>query len=698
MSQVSTARVRDAGQDNTADVRDAGQDNTADVRDAGQDNATQNGVTSTHRATSDSVEIELISTAQRTTFAAVLLVAAGLYLWALDTTGTVNVYYAQAVSAGSQSWSAMFFGSLDTGNFITVDKPPLSLWVQSLSVRLFGFNEWALLVPQALAGLGTIWLTHDAVRRIWGNWAGIAAAAALAATPVTVAMTRSNLPDTVMTLCMVAGAWMLTRAFISTSQSMPWLLGAFAMVGLGFEAKMLQAWIVLPAFGAAYLFFGPSRWIVRFRQLSLAGLLCLVVSFAWAAAVDLWPGETPWIGGSTDGSVIDLVVGYNGLGRVFGDVGTNVVANRFDAGPSWLRLFNTDNGHQVAWLLPAAAASMTIGAAVAARTRNRLTAAGVTLWGGWMATHVIVFSQAEGIYHPYYTSALAPALAALVGAGIVLAWHWRHEWSVVAAVSATTVGSAALVWMLFERASWNTWIGPLALVASAIAAATMVAGSATARAGIFRIGLVGGLGAVLVAMTTYAGASLVTEPDDGGSPTAGPATIEASGPGGGRNAAGQDGQQAAPDNTAPDNTAPDNTATNQAAAAGGQAANGGGGRGNDDGGDVDELTNWLIQQWDGETWIVAVTGNETAAPISLAGDGAPVMTMGGFSGTDPTPTADELAQYVADGELRYVLAGSGPGGDDQDVVAERTAWIESSCTPVSDAPVNGLVDCATIDT
>lgn len=661
------------------------------------------------------------TTAQRAALAGVLAVAATLYLWALDATGTVNDYYAQAVSAGSNSWSAMFFGSLDTANFITVDKPPLSLWVQSASVRLFGFNTWALLVPQAIAGVGTVWLTNDAVRRIWGRWAGVTAAAALAVTPIMVAMTRSNLPDPVMILCLTAGAWMLTRALMDEDRPLPWLVGAFAMVGLGFEVKMLQAWIVLPSFGLAYLFFGPRRWVDRIRESAIAGTVTLVVSFAWAAAVELWPGNTPWIGGSEDGSVFDLIFGYNGLGRIFGQGGDGGGGgNMFDAGVSWLRMFNLDNAHQIAWLLPAALAAIVLGVAVARSTASRLVAAGITLWGGWTLTHYVVFSRAEGIYHPYYTSAMSPAIAALVGAGAIMAWQWRDRIGVVAATAATLVGSSVLAWWLFDRADWNTWVGPVATVAALLAAAAMMGGHWVGSSRLIRAGLAAGLVVVFSAMGIYSGASLASANESNGSPSAGPAGTASFGSGAaGRSAAGlpqaggaglvQPG--AVPDDIDPD-ALPDRGAPPTGSDSSAIPDTG------DISGDVDPsaqadagrpvgdqvqdsaaLAQWLIEQWDGETWIVAVNSTNTASPITISADGAPVMTMGGFNGSDPTPTAAELAQYVADGEVRFVLntGSGGPGTGDSSVATERSAWVAANCTLLTDAPTDGLYDCASED-
>jgi 4-amino-4-deoxy-L-arabinose transferase-like glycosyltransferase len=343
---------------------------------------------------------------------------------------------------------------------------------------------------------------------------------------------------------------------------------------------------------------------------------------------------------------------------------------------------------------------------------------------------VLVFSLAEGIYHPYYTSALAPAIAALVGAGAAMVWQRRAERGVVGATAVVLVGSAALTWYLFDRASWNTWIGPTVTVVAALAAAGLLFGSVVGHERSLRYGLGGGLVALLVAMGVYAGASVVTDNTLIMSPSAGPAGMASSGPGGSGGPGGQpgylgvggpgggpgdgglapdgfpgtDGQLAPPglDDLADGQLAPpgvddlpDGTAQGTAPGASGLPGAGPSGGLIDS---ADELADWLLDRWEGETWIVAVSTTNTASPITLAGDGAPVMTMGGFNGADPTPTADELAQFVADGEVRFVVASgvSGPGGGQASgqVAAERTAWVESNCALVDDAPIEGLYDCA----
>ena len=238
-----------------------------------------------------------------------------LYLTGLSRNGWANDFYAAAVQAGSTSWKAFFFGSFDASNFITVDKTPASLWVMELSARLFGLNYWSLLVPQALAGVASVAVLYAAVRRWYGPWAGLLAGAALAVTPVAALMFRYDNPDALLVLLMTVGAYAVVRAVESGRTG--WLVLAGTTLGFGFLTKMLQAFLVLPAFGLAYLAAGPRRLPARLLQL-LAGLAAVVVSAGWwVAAVMLTPAASrPYVGGSTNDSILELALGYNGLGRL----------------------------------------------------------------------------------------------------------------------------------------------------------------------------------------------------------------------------------------------------------------------------------------------------------------------------------------------------------------------------------------------
>src|SRR4051812_5326555 len=360
----------------------------------------------------------------RVSFIGVLVLAAALCLWNLTISGYSNEYYAAAARAGSESWKAWFFGAIDPGSFITVDKPPLSLWLMGLSSRIFGFSSFSMLLPQALCTIAAVGLLFATVRRVAGDAAGLIAGLALAISPIAIAVARVNNPDALLVLLLVASAYLTVRA-IETGRG-KYLAWAGAVVGLAFMTKMLQGWMVVPALAAAYLWAGKPSLLVRLRQLALAGLTMVVVSAAWPVAVTLWPGSKPYIGGSTDGSIWNLIFGYNGFGRIFGEGGGMGGGGgpTFGGSAGLLRVFNAQVGAPIAWLLPLAGVALVFGLWATRRApRSDIRRAGLVLFGVWALVHVLVFSTQQGIFHPYYVSALAPAVAALAGMGVVNLWH-----------------------------------------------------------------------------------------------------------------------------------------------------------------------------------------------------------------------------------------------------------------------------------
>ncbi len=294
---------------------------------------------------------------------AILVLAAGLYSWNLSGAG-LNSYYSAAVLSGTESWKAWFFGSLDAGNFLTVDKPPFALMVMGLSCRLLGYGTWQMMLPLILAALATIWVLHSCVKRVWGHGAAAIAALVLALTPITVAINRDNNPDTLLVFLMVGGAALALRAV--RDGRLPPLLGSAVCFGLAFNTKMLQGYIALPAVFVVYLYATDLGWAKRIRNLALAAVALAVASFWWAAAVSLVPAsERPYIGGSTDGTAWDLIMGYNGLGRIFGGDGNMGGGGGGGGGFSGTagigRMFNDVLGGQISWLLPFAGIALVAG-------------------------------------------------------------------------------------------------------------------------------------------------------------------------------------------------------------------------------------------------------------------------------------------------------------------------------------------------
>jgi 4-amino-4-deoxy-L-arabinose transferase-like glycosyltransferase len=592
----------------------------------------------------------------RPAFAGILAVAALLCLWNLTINGWSNEYYAAAARAGSESWKAWFFGSLDPGSFITVDKPPLALWLMGLSARVFGFSSFSVLLPQALCTIAAVGVLFATVRRVLGPTAAIVAAAALAITPVTVAIGRVNNPDALLVLLLVASAYLLVRALESGRTKYLVLCGA--VVGLAFMTKMLQGWMVVPALAAAYLLAGPPALLTRVRQLALAGVAMVAASAAWPVAVALWPGSTPYIGGSEDGSVWNLILGYNGFGRLTGGEGGGMGGGGFGGSAGLLRMFNEQVGGQVAWLLPLAAVGLVAGLWMTRRApRTDLRRAGLVLFGVWAVVHVAVFSSQQGIFHPYYVSALAPAVAALAGGALVVLGAWaRRSWTGLAVLDVTLAGSA---WLAVELLGRTPDFAPWLRVAIPVAAALALLASPMLRLGRDRRLLAVGAVAAVVALgagpASYSIAS-VGRSLSGNNVIAGPASAGGGGMGGG----------------ARPSSSPPSGASQPARPSGGM---GGGSLGS-------EAIAWLQANQGSATYLLAAVGSQSTSQI-IIDTGEPVVTIGGFGGRDPAPTVSQLEQLVADGELKYVLlSGSGAGGS-----SDITTWVQEHGTAVDDVSV-----------
>ncbi|MEV6157521.1 glycosyltransferase family 39 protein [Nonomuraea sp. NPDC052129] len=401
----------------------------------------------------------------RWALAGLLTATAVLYIWGLNASGWANAFYSAAVQAGTQSWKAFFFGSSDAANAITVDKTPASLWPMELSARIFGLNSWSILVPQALMGVATVGVVYAAVRRRFPAWAALIGGAVMAVTPVAVLMFRFNNPDALLVLLLTVAGYCVVRA--QEKAGTRWLVLAGACIGFAFLAKMLQAFVVLPGFALVYLITAPTTVGRRFWQLVLAGVAMVVSAGWWLVAVALVPAaDRPYIGGSQTNSVLELALGYNGIGRLNG--GDYGGLGNLNQQAGWWRMFDTEAGGQISWLLPAA---LVLLAAVAwltrAAPRTDPVRAQVAVWGSWLVVTGLIFSLMQGIFHAYYTVALAPAIAVLVGSGVALLWE-RRAHRALALAAAVTAGWG---YVLLSRSSeWNSWLGPIVLVAGLAAA------------------------------------------------------------------------------------------------------------------------------------------------------------------------------------------------------------------------------------
>ncbi|MGL4744519.1 MAG: ArnT family glycosyltransferase [Dermatophilaceae bacterium] len=659
-----------------------------------------------------------------------LLVLTGVaYLYNLTANDWANAFYSAAAQAGSESWTALFYGSSDSGNSITVDKPPASLWAMALSVKVLGLSSFSILLPQVLMGVGTVAVAHATVRRRFGHSAALLAGAVLALTPVAVLMFRFNNPDALLTLVMALAIWAALRAI--EAGSVRWIALAGAFAGLGFLTKSLQVLLVVPAVALVWVLCADTTW----RRRLVGGLASsgafLVAAGWWVAVVELVPASMrPYIGGSQSDSFLELTFGYNGLGRLDGTEvgrvggGGGGGGGPFSDGTGLFRMFDGVIGGQVAWLLPTALLLLLAGLWFRGRApRTDVRRAAYLAMGAWLLVTLFVFSFMQGIFHEYYTVALAPAIAALVGMGAGEAWERRGTAAGALTLSAATAASTVWAYVLLGRTSaYGDWLRFSVLTVGLVAAAAFLLTDRMLR----RTGAAVAGGAVVAALagpaaysastlaTGHSGSIVYAGPADaasagrfpGGMPRGGfpggqpPAGMPGGGgtaqggPGGtpgGRGGAAQGGGNGGMPQGGPGGMPQGGTGGMPQGGTGGTAAGGGGGGGGGGmGGLLDattpdaEVIAALQTDADSYTWVAAAVGSQNAAGLQLTTE-EPVMAIGGFNGSDPSPTLAEFQQYVADGEIHWFLAGGGfrnqQGGSSNST--EIAEWVAATFAEVT---------------
>lgn len=542
-------------------------------------------------------------------FGVLLAATAVLYLWNLSASGWANAFYSAAAQAGARDWTAMLFGSSDAANGITVDKTPAALWVTDLSVRVFGLDSWSILVPQALMGVAAVAVLYAAVRRVSGPLPALLAGAVLALTPVAALMFRFNNPDALLVLLLVVAGYCATRA-CEPDAGRWWLVAAGVAVGFGFLAKMLQALLVLPGFGVAYLVAGRGSLSRRVGTLAGAAAAMVLAGGWYLALADVWPAASrPYIGGSQHNSIVELALGYNGFGRLTGNETGGLGNLNHDVGPG--RLFGFGMGLDIAWLLPAALICLGAGLLLSRHVpRTDATLAALLSWGGWLVVTAVVFSFANGIVHSYYTVALAPAIAAVIGVGTHLLWRNRFRpWCAVTLAGAVLLTAALAAVLLSRNVDWMPWLRA-AVAVGGVGAAVLLLVAARLPDGVARAAASLAVVVCLASPAAYSVATAAT-PHSGAIPSVGPDRGFGGGP---------SGLLSSPE------PGPDLTAT-------------------------------LARDADQYRWTAAVVGSSNAAGYQLS-SGAPVLALGGFNGTDPSPTLEQFERYVADGDVHWFIGSS----------------------------------------
>ncbi|NRD80021.1 glycosyltransferase family 39 protein [Bacillus sp. BRMEA1] len=666
---------------------------------------------------------------ERSALIILLVLTAIAYIGGLGQSGWANSFYSAAVQAGTKSWKAFFFGSIDASNFITVDKPPASLWVMELSARIFGMNSWSMLVPEAIEGVITVWILYMTVRRWFSARAALLSGVIFAMTPVAALMFRFNNPDALLILLLTASAYAFTRALEEGKTK--WLVWASVFIGFGFLTKMLAAFFIIPVFVIVYLFFAPVSVRRRLVQIIISAVSVVVSAGWWVAIVQLVPAANrPYIGSSQKNSILDLIFGYNGLGRLTGnesgsgqkggmgapsgemashaanigsqsgDITSHAMGGpggggNFGGTTGLTRLFNSQMGGQISWLIPAALILLVVAVWLVRRNwKSDRTVPAMLLWGGTFIVTGIVFSFGQGTIHPYYTIALAPAIGAIIGIGAEVLWKRQEQLVARIGLAAAIAATAAWAFVLLDRTpAWNPWLRIVVVVLGGLAAIAIIFGQRLGKK--VMIGVAAAALAASLAGPFAFTIQTIATPHTGSMPTAGPTTTGEGFPG--RFGGGQMPPGANSSNTPMGNSGNssfggfngNNSGNNATSAsnrinssnAGPGATNwsnpgnssiggfngnnsrnfnqGGPGGSNETPGSA--IVNLLKQNASKYTWVAATVGSQSSAPYQLA-TGEPIMDIGGFTGSDPTPTLSQFKKYVSEGKIHYFI-NSGRGFD-----------------------------------
>ena len=621
-------------------------------------------------------ELDKRSWFEKWTLPVLLALTGALYLFGALHNGMANSYYAAAVQAASQDWTAWLFGSLDAANYVSVDKPPLATMVMGLSARLFGFSSFSMLLPSVLAGVGSVWLVYAAVKRQFGFMGAAIAGSVLAMTPVAALMFGFNNPDAILTLMLTASGYAFLRS-LEGKRPLLWLGLAGLFTGLAFNAKMLQGLMVLPAMVLVYLVFAKPPIVTRFLHVMFAGVITTMSTLWWSVLVWLTPaGSRPWVGSTNDNNIWSLIFGYNDLGRLLGGRGgvggtpprggadgaaalqtagnttqtatggVSMMPGGMGGGPGSghgpggtgfggqtgiFRIFNNDFGPNIAWLLVLALAGGGLLLWILRKTpRTNRGRAAVVFWMLWLLIHIVIFSMTSGVIHPYYVVVMAPAVAALVGISLPFLWgaytrRKPYAWLLPVLVGVTAV-TTVIILGYTGTMIWLMWmVGLLGIVGMIGLFVNLYA----PRRWLQNSAIVAALAACTLAPTVYTLAT-VNVAHTGSIPTAGPSSTAMQG---------------------------SNNETSQTDS---------------------QLVQYLVEHQHGATWLVAVASANESAAIQLT-SGQPVMAVGGFNGSDTPLTLEQFKQLVKDGKVNYYAIsshgrGGGPGGGNNEI----TAWVKQT--------------------
>ena len=631
-------------------------------------------------------ELDKRSWLEKWTLPVLLLATGALYLFGALHNGMANSYYAAAVQAASQDWTAWLFGSLDAANYVSVDKPPLATMLMGLSARLFGFSSFSMLLPSVLAGVGSVWLVYGAVKRQFGFASAVIAGSVLAFTPVAALMFGFNNPDAILTLMLTASGYAFLRS-LEGKRPLLWLGLAGLFTGLAFNAKMLQGLMVLPAMVVVYLVFARPPIVTRLLHVMFAGVITTMSTLWWSVLVWLTPaGSRPWVGSTNDNNIWSLIFGYNGFGRLLGGRGggggpvggappnggmgatttlqtagstTQTMADGIGMMPGGMgggpggghgpggtgfggqtgifRIFNNDFGPNIAWLLVLALAGGGLLLWILRKTpRTNRGRAAVIFWMLWLLIHVVIFSMTSGVIHPYYVVVMAPAVAALVGISLPFLWGAYTRCRPYAWLLPVLVGvTAAIAVMILGYAGTMTWLMWIVGLLGLTGMIGLLINLYAPRRWLQNLAIITAITACTLAPTVYTLAT-VNVAHTGSIPMAGPNSTAMQG---------------------------SNNEKSQADS---------------------QLVQYLLEHQHGARWLVAVASANESAAIQLT-SGQPVMALGGFNGSDTPLTLEQFKQLVKAGKVKYYAissygrGGGGPGGGNNEI----TTWVKQTGTVVN---------------
>jgi len=588
-------------------------------------------------------ELDKRSWFERWTLPVLLALTGALYLFGALHNGMANSYYAAAVQAASQDWTAWLFGSLDAANYVSVDKPPLATMLMGLSARLFGFSSFSMLLPSVLAGVGSVWLVYAAVKRQFGFMSAAIAGMVLVMTPVAALMFGFNNPDAILTLMLTASGYAFLRS-LEGKRPLLWMGLAGLFTGLAFNTKMLQGLMVLPAMVLVYLVFAKPPIITRFLHVMFAGVITTMSTLWWSVLVWLTPaGSRPWVGSTNDNNIWSLIFGYNGFGRLLGGRGGGPGGGHGPGGTGFggqtgiFRIFNNDFGPNIAWLLILALAGGGLLLWILRKTpRTNRGRAAVIFWMLWLLIHVVIFSMTSGVIHPYYVVVMAPAVAALVGISLPFLWGAYTRRKPYAWLLPVLVGvTAAIAVIILGYAGTMTWLMWIVGLLGLTGMIGLLVNLYASRRWLQNLAIITAISACTLAPTVYTLAT-VNVAHTGSIPTAGLSSTAMRG---------------------------SNNETSQADS---------------------QLVQYLLQHQHGATWLVAVASANESAAIQLT-SGQPVMAVGGFNGSDTPLTLEQFKQLVKDGKVNYYAisshghGGGGPGGGNNEI----TMWVKQTGTVVN---------------